>query len=539
MIINIDKVGAIGLVRDRQPYQLPAQAWTSIINGVCDHGTASKVSGYEEVFAGSSVTVDPYWLLPWPTGVEFRWLYPGLADVYYMTGSTFPKITRVAGVYDPVSASGVYTGDADDRWNGTLLGGVPVLNNGVDDPQSWDGTANLEDLPNWPANYKCKVMRGFKQFLVALNVTQSGVNFPYKVLWSDVADPGTVPTTWDISDATSLAGDNDLADSPGFLVDAEPLGDVLYIYKEDAVWAMSFVGGVFVFNFRAVFRDFGMIAQRCAKSFNGKHFVVTQSDVKIHNGQTAQSVINDQDRTALFNDIDAAHRDKVFVVPHYAHSEMWICYPDSTATDGVPNQAAIWNWDDQTWGHRTLPNVTHIGVGLINEGTSSPFIDDVSTVIDNDTNLIGGTRFSATEVKMLAASIATHRFHQMNLTNTFDGVGFQTRFEREGLAIVGQSADGSQQVDPTVVKFIRAVYPKLEVSANAIVNVFVGAQERVEDAVTWYGPFAFNPSSGQIKIDCRVSGKLISVRFDVAGDTVFEMVGYHLDMEVIGAPWPG
>ena len=78
----------------------------------------------------------------------------------------------------------------------------------------------------------------------------------------------------------------------------------------------------------------------------------------------------------------------------------------------------------------------------------------------------------------------------------------------------------------------------MEVATGAIVNVYVGSQNRVEEAVTWYGPFAFNPSSGQIKIDCRVNGKLISVRFESTGDTSFEMTGYHLDMEIIGAPWP-
>ena len=536
-MINIDKVGAIGQVRDRQPYQIPPQAWTLIKNGVCNHGSAQRILGQEEVFAGASI--DPYWLLPWPTSTEFRWIYAGQDDIYYVTGSTHTKITRAAGVYDPVSATGIYTGGVNNLWNGVLLGLVPVLNNGVDDPQSWDtATLKLVDLPNWPATTKCKVMRGFKQFLIALDITEGASRFPYKVWWSDLADPGTVPTTWNRADASALAGDTELADTPGFLIDGEALGDTFFIYKEDSVWAMQFIGGVFVFKFSPVFRDFGILAQRCVKEFEGQHFVVTQSDVKVHNGQSHRSVINEQDRIALFNDIDPANRDKVFVAHHRAHSEMWICYPNSNATAGIPNQAAVWNWDAQTWGHRDLPDVPHIGTGLISEGTSSPFINDVSTLIDNDTSIIDGIRFSATEVKMLATSRAAQKFYQMNLTNTFDGTVFTTKFEREGLAIAGQGADGALQVDPTLQKFIRSVYPKVEVATGAIVNVYVGSQNRVEEAVTWYGPFAFKPSSGQIKIDCRVNGKLISVRFESTGDTSFEMTGYHLDMEIIGAPWP-
>ena len=63
-----------------------------------------------------------------------------------------------------------------------------------------------------------------------------------------------------------------------------PLGDVNIVYKEDSIWSMAFEGGQSIFGFRQLFDDVGILGRHCAKSFNNKHFVVSEDDVYVHDG---------------------------------------------------------------------------------------------------------------------------------------------------------------------------------------------------------------------------------------------------------------
>lgn len=531
MLLQIDNIGKTGLVKDIRPYRLAPEAWTNVKNTRFRNGEVQKFLGHLQVFNPPSVP--PYWLLAWPQITNWYWIYAGLDNVYSVFNTTHADITRTAGVY---------TGTANDLWNGTLFGGVPILNNGVDKPQSWDGTANLQDLPNWPATTRCKVMRGFKQHLIAMDITKnSGADrYPYMVKWSHLADPGTVPTSWDETDPTVAAGENTLADTGGFVIDGLPLGDSFLVYKEDAVYAMRYVGGTFVWQFTKLFDSFGMIAQRCARQFEGKHFVVAQGDVVVHNGQSYESVIDPAMRKYLFeNEIDGDNKDKIYVAPNYSYNEMWVCYPNTGATNGIPNRALVWNWKENTWGQRDLPDLAHIEFGIIDEGSASPIINTVTTIINLDENIIDGSPFSRTEWKLLGASPGDTKLYWMDKGNTFNGEIIPWYIERVGFDVSGKNFQGALKVDPTTQKFLRSVYPKVFNNGVGVVAVYVGGQESVEGSIEWQGPFYFDPSTGQIKIDCRVSGKVLALRFEnqLAAPLIF--YGYHLDMEIIGGPWQG
>lgn len=159
-------------------------------------------------------------------------------------------------------------------------------------------------LPAWPVGQSAKIVRPFQNHLVALNIETGAGNNHSRVHWSDSADVGTVPNDWDYADPASRSGITDLADTPGIIVDGKALGNSFVIYKEDAVWAMTFVGGTFVFNFRKIFDDNnGILAEGCVATFEGKHFVLTKSDAYIHDGISKQSVMSNRVRK-LISSID-------------------------------------------------------------------------------------------------------------------------------------------------------------------------------------------------------------------------------------------
>jgi hypothetical protein len=525
-IVPIENLGSAGIIKDVSGHNLPPEAWSDGANVRFIEGAVEKMEGETTVFGTPSVA--PHWLMPWQTNTEYRWIYPSTAKVYYTDGTTHTDITRTTG--------GDYTAGSRPIWSGGNLHGVPIINhdNGTDVPQQWDGgTSKLIALTAWPASTYCKVIRPYRNFLVAADITKPAGREPYLIKWSHPADPGAAPVTWDETDATKLAGEQTIAQTGGYLVDMNPIGDTLAIYKEDAIWTMQFIGGTLVFAFREASETIGLLAPRCAKGIYRNDFIVGSNDIALFDGQTPRTIINKRMRSYFFRTIASAYINYTFVAPNYSDREMWVCFVEQGET--YVNKALVWNYDDDTWSVRDLPNVHHIGFGQVPETPVETFDSGSGTTFDTDFGQFGQTSLVAAEVDMLMCRAdGTNKFYKGNRNYDFDGTTFTSFVERTGLTIVGQDRQGNPKTDPYSVKFVRALYPKVVASPGATINIYVGCHDTPEGAVTWEGPLAFDPLT-DVRVDCRVQGKFIAVRFEDASTTVpWSLTGYELDIEVVG-----
>lgn len=604
-LVYIENVGRIGIITDVKSHELPPEAWSGGQNMRFANNVAEKMQGEATVFG--TPTVPPHWLLPWQrTTGAFRWIYASTAKIYYTDGTTHFDITRV---------SGDYTAGSRPIWSGGILHGVPILNhdNITDKPQQWDGgAAKLKDLDTWPDDTYTQIIRVFRNFLVAFDVTKVATRFPYLVKWSHPADPGAVPVTWDETDATKLAGEQTIAQSGGFIVDAHPLNDLMVIYKEDAIWTMQFIGGVFVFSFKENSQTIGALAPRCVQSFYRRDFLVGTNDIIMFDGLTPQSVINKRMRNYFFKNISSDFLPYTFVVANHAEREMWVCYVEQGAT--FCNKALIWNYADQTWTIRDLPDVTHISLGPVTEVATDTFnasrgsytvttvswlssvatftldsvdglnvgdpititgviptgynvanvtVDSISSLditvvvasdpgsytsggivekdapwrFDEETTQFGESSLNISELELLMARAdgTTDKFYKGNKDFTFDGAKYVSYLERTGLTVVGRDRQGNPKTDPSSVKFVRALYPKITSSPGATINIFVGAHDTPDGPITYEGPLAFNPDT-DVRVDCRVQGKFIAVRFEDASTTVpWSLSGYGLDLDIVAS----
>jgi hypothetical protein len=219
-------------------------------------------------------------------------VYAGLQKTYADDGATQTDITNANN-----------TGAIADRYTGGLFNGVYIQNNGVDIPQFWGGNTalNLANLTAWPAGYKAGFLRPFKNYLVAGDITRGGVRERATFLWSTEADPGTIPASWDIADATQDAGDVSLAETNGTLIDALPLGDTLVIYKDDAIHGAQNVSGGAIFRFSRFPGNTGLLARGCVVQTPPGHVFLTPGfDLVLFTGQgEPQSIIEGRMRTWL------------------------------------------------------------------------------------------------------------------------------------------------------------------------------------------------------------------------------------------------
>lgn len=525
-------VGKIGLVTDVPDYQLAAGAWTRAENMRFKEQSAWKVHGYSNIYEPPSVP--PHFLMPAQYGTSRWWVYAGLEKAYGVLNGVHYNLTRQSGGVDED-----YTSSISQRWNGSILNSVVLLNNGVDPPQFWrpNTATRFADLTNWPADYLARVIRSYKNYLIALNVTKSdGTNYPTMVKWSHPADPGAIPVSWDETDETLDAGETSLSDTTDEVIDLLKLGDIGIIYKAETVWAMSFIGGVNVFRFAPLFQDFGLLAQRCVcEVSNRRHFVVTQEDIVLHNGQQWQSLADGRIRRRLFQELNAAYYFNSFVIRYPLMKEVWFCYPYNGSE--VPTRVLIWNENDGTFAFRDIPAIREGGTGFL---PSSEAIETWETVPDTgwnlDTEVWGGNSFLAAVDRGFLLPMPDEN-HLVTIDRSFqsDGASFEAILERTAMRFEGDNAAALNSTQ--TVKQITAVYPNVESSPTAApIYVTLGGANAPNEAVTWGTPKAFVPGTG-VRVDTadQPSYKLPAIRFSSDGDDWWKLSSFDVDVQVVGS----
>jgi hypothetical protein len=524
--IPITRVGTIGVVKDLADQFLPLQAWTDAKNVRMRDVGVYRIEGERQVFG--TPTVPPKWAMAVPGNAEYFWLYSDMDKVYVWNGTVHTDITKVATTY---------TGTDLDLWTGTLLGGVPILNNGAEVPQFWSNLSTaqrLTDLTNWPAGVTARALRAFGPYLLALNVTKSGTNFPNMVKWSHPADPGAVPSSWDETDETKDAGEVELTDVfAGGLVDGVALGGVFIVYKENSTHILRSINNRFIFDFDPLFPASGVLGIHCAREIPTKSqiFLATGDDIIIHGIQRGeiQSVLDSRARRFLLNDMDIPNRGRSFVVSNERQKEMWFCYPESGGT--WPTKALIWDYSINTITFRDLNTVSFIASGIVEE-TSSPSYDASSDTYDSITGSYHAGVVGAEEQNLLMCLPDATELRKADVADDFDGVAISAHAERTGLTVIGVDRQGQPIVDLQTIKLISRVWIR---ATGAPFNVRVGAQEEEDGTIIWSSTETFTPGTDKfVDFTEPVSGRIIAVRVESTGGANWTVEGYDLIVEPLG-----
>ena len=528
-LIPVDNVGQVGIVKDINPWQLPPNVWSDGNNVRAEHGAIMKSPGYAEVMATCPIV--PLYITNLNTPADNYWIVAGTAEihVYKESNDTWYDITRT-------TTPGDYSATAEENWTSTVIGGVLVMTNGFDDPQFWaldatgepDVTTVMTDLTAWPTDLECYSMRAFRSFLVALNVTDSSgasdERFTRKVKWSTEAATQVVPADWDETDATIDAGEYELADTRGGILDGMPLGDTFMIYKDDSIYSMTYVGTPFIFSFRQLSPSVGALTKNCIAEFEDKHFFFGNGDIYINDGRQVKSILPHKIRDYVFSFIDGAQYKKSFVVADYGNTEMWACFPTPESASNQCNKAVVWNWTNGAFTIRDIPDLSHIGYGSIADPNA---FTTWAAAIPTWSSALGwwSATWSTVENVLVMASLTDTKLYRNASGNKEDTSLMTSYVERTGMSNTAQN-----NPDQTVVKRIKAIWPKMQVSGDNTVNVYVGTQMSTEEAVSWTSAYTFNPDT-QSKVSCRASGKLYGVKFESTGDFDWRLDGYTVELE--------
>lgn len=495
--VSIPTAGAIGVIKDVPAHALPLGAWSDARNIRFLDGAALQFLGYGQVYGAPLAA--PQFVLPVNVAGVRYWLYA--------TASQQAVVTNNSGVsvHTDISHATARAGTVN-AWSGFVFGGIPVLNAGDGKaPMYWDQnlTHKFVDLTAWPASTSCKVLRQYKNMLVALYVTKSGTPYPFMVKWSNLAVPGALPSTWDASDATQDAGEFDLAEGQDQIIDGLGLKDSFIVYKESSTWALDYIGGPFILKSRKVSGMSGLLAMNCATEFESggaaMHFAVTNSDVVIHDGYSAQSVLNKKARRAFFQSLDVVAKGLTFVFKNPFLNEIFVCYPSIGAT--YCDSAMVYNYVDGTVSFRTMPNITHAGYGPVDNSLSGNWSQD-SAPWDSDLTAWNGPDFTPDTARVMMGS-ADNKLYLLDASASFDGALPAAYLERRGLDFG----------EPERIKLITGVLPKITGNDGGTVLVRVGWSESPGGEPSWNGAMPY--TIGQtLRVDDFVSGRYLAIRFE-------------------------
>ena len=487
-------------------------------------GQLARGLPFEPILATPATITPPRWLLPNQSSSDAFWIYAGDTVVGVTDGTTHKDITPV-GWTDHSAFKQPFTGG--------IVNQLPVVNARGDGPFYWRQDfvtpGVMEVLPDWPAGDVAQTMRPFREFLIAMDISVGGTQFPDLLRWSDAAPPGDVPQSW-TPGLQSQAGELSVSFRPGEIVDGAQLLDRFYVYKTTSCYVMTLVGGVFVFNNRPVFATVGALARNCVVEYRGRHFILTDGDFVTHDGLTVTSLADKKVRREIFDKMDGDNFANSYIAISPSRSAIAICRP--LAGEEFPSEALLFNLDDGTWGHQLLvPNeppartgTPHIFEGLVDSGSDLETTWDAKTTTwDTDGTRWNEDAFSRIENHIVFADPGGLKLQGFGFGTDQDGTPLEAIAERTGITLG----------DPKRRKFVRRVWPRFYGGAGNEIEIEIGAHDFPDQEPTYSDPQTFVVDSDRT-VTVDVSGFYLAYRFRSVGGINWQLPSFELEFEVMG-----
>ncbi|MBC7603866.1 MAG: hypothetical protein H7255_14560 [Ramlibacter sp.] len=502
---------SLGLNRDALPEETPLGTTTNARNMRFRNGFAERANGMQTVY--TTPTFAPYHICHYTVGTTRFIVYTGLQKTAVDDGTTRTDITLANN-----------TGAIDDRWCGFVFNGVYIQNNGVDVPQFWGGNpaVKLANLTGWPAGYKAGFMRAFGSYIIAGDITRGGIREPDTILWSSATEPGAIPSTWNIADATKDAGDIPIADTNGNLIDCMPLGDMNVIYKDDSLHYQQVIQNNFVFRFGRLPGATGLLARGCVQNYPGGHVYLTPGfDLMTHSGQGASSILEGRMQRWLASTINASRATRSFLVASPATNEILVCFPSGSSL--TCDMALVWNYKDNTFGVRDLVSVTYGSTGQV--ALSDPTATWSAAVGLTWATMSRTWGFSdyASNSPRVILSRTTPALAIYDAGTTDFGAAFPSSMEATGIHF---GAKGQ-------VKFVRGVRPVFDAPDGTVIQVQVGSSMSARASPT-YGP-AVNFNVGwDVEVYPSTTGRFLAIKFSTASGVSWRIRSCEIDVVQMG-----
>ena len=541
--IQVRNLGQIGAVPDASPWDLPNNGFDIAINARFDEGKVKRSIAFKSLGTTTTANVGRF-IISGTQASGFDKIIVASTDytLYEYTPSSNTYTQKLAG-------GGSY--NSNEQYTGIVFDSGFYITRPDRVPQylALSSGGNFGDLANWDANERCRIIRSFNSFLIALNITKVSTSHPTMVKWSDLKVDGSNPS-WDETNTNLLAGENTLADMPSEIVDGRQLRNSFYIYSRNQVYRMEYVGGSEIFTFNKVFDKTGLINTNCVVEVEGKHYCFGLDDIYVHDGTTKQTIADERVRNFIFNGINtsdnAGEVSKAFFVTYNGVSkEVIFCYTsgdsfvpsDLTGTVRC-NRGAVYNIVNNTWAFIDLPNVSMATAASLN----------LSVATYNNTSLTynnGGFTYASQDAQDFirrsvfvteAHGSSTHNVKEICVLDNVDSGSIAksavARVLNTSIARRNQIDLDEQGIPLSGYKNIRNIYPQATITTGALTFNF-GANDTPTQTFATTLSKSFTPAT-DYKIDTRLAGRYLNYEIRETNGKDFSVSGFDMDVLTTG-----
>jgi hypothetical protein len=535
-MLPVRGVGDVGVITDVSPSSLQPNAYSRAKNVRFDEGKISRAPVFRKINDSLGITPRFTYAIPASTSSSY-------SSIVFVS-PTYQIREHLNGAVVSRQGSISTTSSSDTRFTGTSLADMTYLNRSDRVPvYMQNGGSQFANLPNWDSTWRAESLRAYGDFLIALNTSESGIGYSSRVRWSNLALANSVPDSWDATDTTKSAGFNDLIEMTTPIIDGAALGTNFIIYSRDQVWLMEFTGGTFIFNFRKVFSDVGIINQNCAVEVEGKHFVFGDNDIYMHDTHTKQSIVDERVKQYIFTGLNTAKTDRCFVQANPDLEEVYFCYisgddmAEYTSGDRC-NRAAVYNYKNNTWSFLDLPNISSGTHGSVEStatyATASGAYDEFggsyySQEAGFDTHALFVGESNTTD------GITAHKLYGLDMPDTGSLLSYPLDTQaNKGPYLERSGIDLDELTEITRYKIINKIYPQVETaSSNKQFNFSFGAADLQASAPTYENQVTFDASTDH-KIDSRAAGRYLSYKMTVPDNKNFAFIGFDIELTLTG-----
>lgn len=531
--IPVRGLGETGVISDLSPQDIPLTAWSDARNIRFADGKISRYSVFKTFNEGYTYAKQPVGIFDGGGTLD-----EGYIVTVFNDGTMEQRYNGVSTAVTPVGTLGTSV----EQITTCNLGGIVYVNREVDFPSyrevPTDGVFTI--LPGWAVGDRCKSMRAYKDFLIAINVLKSGTQYTGMVKWSNAAQAGAPPADWDTVAPASLAGETIINDIRGQLMDGLALGDSFMLYGEHQVFRMDYIGTPFIFRFSKVFDDQGIIAQNCAVDVDSRHYVFGRNDIYMHDGTQKISISDAKVKKTIFNELDFDKKQRCFVYHDRTNSEIGFCYPSTNDDNKWPlastpgcNRAAVFNYRYQTWTFVDLPGLissveTSQSVGITWADITAGWGTQISSWGANDGRkpraLLTCSAGNTTTAKA-AQSYFLDNLIKGRVSNALD-----PDVSWDGYAIANYKDVDEMGAELVGRKLIRRIVPQIAVgNPENFVYIRWGQTPNMTSGISWGNTKQFYPWT-DYKYDTRINGRYLSFDITIPAGTYAEFSGYDADL---------
>lgn len=246
----------------------------------------------------------------------------------------------------------------------------PDLSNPVKEKYChWIGCGSLEAEGNSAVSLRAQSIQDYKDFLFIANTEEDGQLYPARLRWSQWQNP----RLWhNNEDGSGMAGYVDVNDIEGKIVAIKKIGDILAVYKERGIVAITYSGGDTVFSKELITTKAGLVSPDAIIVLPHTHIFVGKDNIYQFDGNTVVP-IGDPIRNYFFNDLKSI--DRILGYYNETSKDIVFAYDNTDTRDNNRRKAITYNTYTHAWSVRDM-GVTAIGDFCENDDL---IIDELNT----------------------------------------------------------------------------------------------------------------------------------------------------------------